>query len=357
LKARTTSNIKHLFYILIPIQIFWVNIHIFYIFGNLLIGLELIRQYMSQGIKLKTKQMSYLFILSNFVNIINPNFIKGALQPIMIFRDFGYMLAENQSLFFMQIREPKAIYIHYIILVIVLLELVILGFKKKMLKENFTELMLAIIFGLMGFSAIRLLPLFAFGFVPLGALLVDNYLNNKHDKSLAIASIILLTFCLVIPNQYFSYIRRNSGFGLLPYGQDMGDFILANKIKGPIFNNYDIGGYLIFKLFPEEKVFVDNRPEAYPSDFFKDIYIPMQEKKSIWEQFESNYRFNSIIFYRHDLTPWGQKFLIERFQDKTWIPVYVDEFTIIFLKDNEINKDIISKYRLPDEIFSVVKLK
>ena len=71
--------------------------------------------------------------------------------------------------------------------------------------------------------------------------------------------------------------------GLLPKINAAADFYKTNKIQGPIFNNYDIGGYLIFHLYPE-KIFVDNRPEAYPTSFFQDVYIPMQENNDIWKE-------------------------------------------------------------------------
>jgi hypothetical protein len=37
------------------------------------------------------------------------------------------------------------------------------------------------------------------------------------------------------------------------------DFILAHHITGPMLNNYHQGGYLIWKLWPQERVFIDGR--------------------------------------------------------------------------------------------------
>lgn len=37
------------------------------------------------------------------------------------------------------------------------------------------------------------------------------------------------------------------------------DYLLANHIAGPIFNTYEYGGYLIWRLWPEQKVFIDGR--------------------------------------------------------------------------------------------------
>ena len=126
-------------------------------------------------------------------------------------------------------------------------------------------------------------------------------------------------------------------------------------MQGPIFNNYDIGGYLIFHLFPQEKVFVDNRPETYPPNFFQNVYVPMQEDEQIWGEKSVEYNFNAIIFYLHDATPWGQKFLITRVQDKNWVPVFADNFIIIFLKKNELNKEVIKKFEMSQEMFRITQ--
>ena len=81
----------------------------------------------------------------------------------------------------------------------------------------------------------------------------------------------------------------------------------------------------------------------------------MQQNDNIWQENLEKYDFNTIFFYRRDMTPWAQKFLITRISDETWSPIYVDNYSIIFVRDSEINKDIIAKYRLPKEIFRVKK--
>jgi len=79
----------------------------------------------------------------------------------------------------------------------------------------------------------------------------------------------------------------------------------------------------------------------------------MQENDTVWKEAEEKYNFNVIYFYRHDATPWAQAFMISRLKDSSWAPVYVDDYTIIFLKRNEKNQAIIDKYELPREIFAV----
>jgi hypothetical protein len=146
--------------------------------------------------------------------------------------------------------------------------------------------------------------------------------------------------------------NRNFGIGLENGELAPIEFIKTNHIKGPFMNNYDVGGFMIFGLFPTWKVFVDNRPEAYPKEFFQNTYIPMQENETKWAEEMSKNKFNAIFFYRLDYTPWAQNFLIHRVKDPLWAPVFVDNKTILFLQRNEENKEIIKKYEIPKEVFN-----
>jgi hypothetical protein len=131
------------------------------------------------------------------------------------------------------------------------------------------------------------------------------------------------------------------------------EFFRENGLHGPIFNNYDIGGFLIFNLFPQERVFVDNRPEAYPEAFFQEEYVPMQQDNQIWENLSEKYAFSTIFFATGDVTDWGQNFLVQRIKDDKWAPVFYDDYAIIFLKRNEENKDLIARFEIPHERFRI----
>src|SRR3989344_6043659 len=154
---------------------------------------------------------------------------------------------------------------------------------------------------------------------------------------------------LINPN---FWAGRSIGIGLAKSVEGAGEFLKTNRVPGPIFNNYDIGGYLIYNLYPKERVFVDNRPEAYPADFFDKVYIPMQEDDRVWRENLAKYNFNAIVFYRQDATPWAQKFLIARVTDSVWIPVFVDDWVIIFVRNAPQNQDVISRFQISKDLFS-----
>ena len=51
-------------------------------------------------------------------------------------------------------------------------------------------------------------------------------------------------------------------------------FVLQNKIPGPLFNTWEDGGYLIWRLWPEQRVFIDGRAlsESANRDYREIIY-------------------------------------------------------------------------------------
>ncbi|PIR62123.1 MAG: hypothetical protein COU66_00110, partial [Candidatus Pacebacteria bacterium CG10_big_fil_rev_8_21_14_0_10_44_11] len=75
--------------------------------------------------------------------------------------------------------------------------------------------------------------------------------------------------------------------------------------------------------------------------------------ETIWENVNQDYGFHFIIYYYHDMTNWGQEFLVKRYQDTRWVPIYVDPYILIFAKDMPENQELIEKYRLPEGLFSV----
>ena len=367
------------------LQIFWVNTHIFFFMGGFLIVVFLLDAWLSRRDPQMMRDLFVLCLCAAAASVVNPAFIKGALVPLTIFKEYGYRLAENQSVLFMQKRfghDPKYLYFEGL----VLLSLIgwVMTYWKKNWRAHIAATLIFLFFLLLGLKTVRSMAMFAFVFIPLSCFFWAAFMERFSKRARRVTSGILLAGGLLIvghgmcfANSYFSpcqrlepfiafqekgaherslfYLLRNPQIwtGLVPGINRPAEFFQQLKIQGPVFNNYDIGGYLIFHLAPKTKVFVDNRPEAYSVPFFKEIYVPMQEDDRVWHKVEEQYHFNSIFFYRYDLTPWGQDFLIHRIQDPTWAPVFVDAFTIIFLKRNEQNKAVINAFELPRSMFAI----
>ncbi|MCA9405331.1 MAG: hypothetical protein KC684_02250 [Candidatus Omnitrophica bacterium] len=378
-------RLKWIIWSLPVLQVLWVNLHIFFIFGPFLIGVFLMDCFIRKAGTDKRNELLFVFLLSCVVCVLNPQGLKGALVPLTIFKEYGYMLVENQSVWFMQKRFPgNMIYTHFWICLGVLILGIVLGIRKNNFKQLFVPVVCGMCFAVLGMKAIRGFPLFGFFFMICGSQVYQQWMDRRNNvaRTIMTGGILLvvigilglitvertgyyslyrrLRLPLTMPEiqkkrVWFPHMIRNVGKlpGLVPGANRSAEFFKRLNLKGPIFNNYDIGGYLIFHLFPQERVFVDNRPEAYSTAFFQKQYIPMQEDEAVWKKFDQQYRFNVIYFYRLDLTPWAQPFLIRRLEDPLWAPVYVDDFTIILLKRNAENEAVIQQLELPKSIFQV----
>ncbi|MFC1711128.1 hypothetical protein ACFLZ1_00925 [Patescibacteria group bacterium] len=354
------------FYYLLPLcQIFWVNSHIYFFLGPMIVLFYLLNHIVKFKVsrKKELKLIAFTFFLVSLATLMNPNIFKGAFYPLYVFKNYGYQVVENQSFFYMSRYTGKIF--DPLFLTVFLLSFA--SFIITIKKQTFYTISSFIFFSILGFLAIRNIPIFALGMlIPVCTNLsilfikiekkinLDLKLNLKlFFYFLFIMAILLLTYQR-ISNQYYIKKLSSKRFGLGEFiGAENGvDFVIKNNIKGPVFNNFDIGSFLIYRLYPEYKVFVDGRPEAYPAEFLQNIYIPAQMSKDKWQEVLKNYNFNFIFFSHTDITPWSTTFLPRIVTDKDWLVVYLDDYVIILVKNNSLNKDTIEKYALDKNNFS-----
>lgn len=373
---------------LIPLFILWANVHIYFFIGLALVGFKAVAEFLPPFIsapgnfmnrfkeaftksKVWFKNLGLLIIAC----LVNPNFFQGLIYPLNIFRNYGYEIAENKSVFFL---ENLMINFHIplfkMLLGLLFISLAATWFFTK--KIRFFELFVALFFSALALMAIRNISIFALSALilisanliyPL-AYLTNNVSSlrreiiNKYRLCLAGGILILILvgiFYLWIDSRRTNIFIKNSlGWGLSQGSTDSLKFYKDNKLSGPIFNNYDLGSALIYWLYPEESVFVDNRPEAYSNDFFDDIYKPMQLERKSWLKYSEKYQLKTIFFSHTDSTPWAQTFLASTINEN-WTLVYFDRYTVIFLNKNKydaatINKLSLGKQALRERLRSLV---
>ena len=165
------------------------------------------------------------------------------------------------------------------------------------------------------------------------------------------ATLLLIESYLYLNGDYYKYKDSNDQPTLKLISSSKGamDFVLKNNLPQPIFNNFDIGSYIIYRGYPKYQVFVDGRPEAYPKEFFTQTYIPSQSDYFKFKDLDKQYKFKSIIFSHTDQTPWGKSFLSSVLKDKEWKTVYIDDFMIVLaLQDVPLEAIDLSKLKAAD---------
>ncbi len=340
---------KKLIYILIPLQILWTNLHIFFFLGPITILLFLIDNAIKNKFQIeKSKTLIIVFLCTLTSTLINPAFIKGALYPLFVMQNYGFKVEENSG-FLTAVNSYTDTTFLFFEISIALLWIGIL-FTWNRLKP--IDILLSCMFTFFGLFAVRMFPLFAIGtFIPLVkiASIIVEYLEKKQKKytksSLAKFEIgIFIVILLILTPSIKQNIEIHGfGFGTIDNAKESIQFMKINKIKGPIYNNYDIGNYLDFSLYPNTKVFVDARPEAYPKSFFDNVYFPMQSSQNVFDKIDQQYNFNVAIVAHTDTSPSGKRFLNNIIKSPNWKMVYLNNTVVIFLKNSKSNQDLIKE--------------
>lgn len=346
-------------YWLIPLQILWVNLHIYFFIGPAMVLGFLLEKVVTNRKNIKNdpliKKLSVIILLLFAACFLNPAGWKTVFYPLNIFKNYGYDVAENKSPFFLEhlMHNPAIPFFK------LALGLLIISFIISLVFRNFSVFyfLAALATSIAGILAIRNFPFFALIFLPaisLGLKIFSCSLINQIKKSrlaglkILISIILIILLCWAIDYSFRSPLPSNKekGVGLAFESNNSAEFFLQENLKGPIFNNYDIGSYLIYHLFPNEKVFADNRPEAYPKLFFDGTYLPMQMEKTKWQEIQNKYNFNTIFFTQQEGTWWGQNFLSNRFSDPAWAIIYADSQSVILVKNSSENKELIKRYQI-----------
>lgn len=347
---------------LLPLMAFWVNCHIYFFFGLMIIGAftaeHLLRLFLLAAPEERSAHLSQFKFLalilfsSCIVTIINPEGWHLATYPFRIFDNYGYMIVENQGIpFFIRRGMHFPVFGPVYVAMLVICIIIFVGAIACPRRLPFATIGLCALLAFMSLGAIRNIAMFGLFFVPTASQTLAAINASRWRNGLMTLATMTATTSFIVPagSRFISEI----GIGLRPGALDAANFYQAQNLKGPLFNNYDIGGYLIYSLFPGTKVFVDNRPEAYPSRFLTDAYVPAQEDNTKWQELDAALHFNVIFFNWHDYTPAGQTFLINRINDPEWAPIYVDPYALIMVRRTTENQDVIGRFEIPKDRFSV----
>jgi hypothetical protein len=332
------------------VQLVWVNTHIYFFMGPVVLLAWWIGEIGRSGRSaLYGKRHWLLLTMVALATLCNPSGYHGAFYPLSIWSNYGYSIVENQTPFFLQAYHyPQMTTVAMFIVVI--LAVVSFIINRRHVRRNLDGIFLLLVTTGLAMSMIRNFPLVALCALPVALRNVDESgWRIRSRASLAVAVLIVaLIGVSVVTNQIYDQAGIGGRqFGLtvpVGYQQSVG-FFRAAGIKGPLFNNFDIGSFLIWKL-PEEPVFIDGRPEAYPADFIQKVYIPMQEDADVWREQSEHYGINAIFWNYQDITPWSQLFVPRILKDPQWVLVYHGEGIMILVKNVPQNAAIIAKYRL-----------
>jgi len=109
---------------------------------------------------------------------------------------------------------------------------------------------------------------------------------------------------------------------------DAVDFILEQGIAGSMYNLYHWGGYLVWRLYPEQKVFIDGRADVY-TDAFIDEYLQVYQLQDNWQEPLDRHGVTLVIIDE------GSCLSTVLNESPDWERRYVDEKAAVFVRQEE----------------------
>jgi hypothetical protein len=110
------------------------------------------------------------------------------------------------------------------------------------------------------------------------------------------------------------------------------EFIKHNRPPGPMFNSYNWGGYLMFKLWPDYPVYIDGRTDLYNDTFIR-RYVDMMVAADGWQNMLAEDGINLVFVERNSTLA---KFLR---QEPGWEEIYSDDMAAIFERAVHLSPD------------------
>ncbi len=101
------------------------------------------------------------------------------------------------------------------------------------------------------------------------------------------------------------------------------DFLAQQTLPGPLYNPYEWGGYLEWRLYPAYPIFVDGRTDLYPDSFFRD-YLRLAAGAPGWEALLDRYDIRLV------LAPTGSTLAGLVRAAPGWTQLYADQVAVVF---------------------------
>jgi hypothetical protein len=120
-----------------------------------------------------------------------------------------------------------------------------------------------------------------------------------------------------------SYQWVDAHFDAAHFPVQAADVVAQRDIREPIFAPDSWGGYLIYRFYPQNKVFVDDRHDFYGVEFFKD-YLKSVRLTPDWEGFLNDRRVNWALL------PAGSSLANMLARTSQWNVVYRDGTAVLF---------------------------
>jgi hypothetical protein len=278
--------------------------------------------------------------------LVNPYGISGLLLPITL---FGRIAPVAQNLYSLTISENVPLFAltgfeaGYRIAVISTAVAVCALFVVNRKKLRAAHVIMFLGFLFLAVSAVRNVLLYCIAIIPIAGYTVMNAadlrryaLLSRKTRRLAAAgaaaagllliAIPFINHCAVVascpPHRALSPFR---------FPEKIADYLKANPVPGTMFNDIRYGGYLMWQLYPQNKVFIDGRLVIRPPRFFAE-YLAVCARPELFPYVEKKFNITHAILPSAIFTQY-RKLIKWLYESPEWHLEFTDGSSFLLVKN------------------------
>jgi Tfp pilus assembly protein PilF len=183
-----------------------------------------------------------------------------------------------------------------------------------------------------------------------GALPAPKQLDHLGWLSIAAAVVLCLLTCVRIADltSSLSYVMANSPMLFGPgdswwFPESAAAFIQREHLPGNILQDYNLGGFTAWRLGPDYGDFIDGRNVSPAIWTELQKFISSPPDSPVWEAEADRRNINILFFSLARFYGVGSPNLASLCQSQRWRPIYLDEVSIVLLRNRPENRPWIDR--------------
>jgi len=289
------------------ITLIWVNLHAGYFLGLGLVGIHIAGELIdllvarfskSERVKAVPTLKSILSLcitlgICILATLANPNGIRIIIYP------FQTLTSPSMQQFIQEWFSPDFHQLMWQPLAWLILALIGVGMiSKKTISP--TNILLTIVFGYAALISMRNIPFFALAAIPVLAEQVGSLIKIRtmvqipSRLSRLMVPVILSCIILITGLRFTQIVQEQPKTETENFPKTAVDWLEKNAPTGNLFNSYNWGGYLIWRMYPQGQVYIDGRADVY-GDAFIFNYLSIYNTAPGWEDKLNNQAIQTVL--------------------------------------------------------------
>ena len=333
-------------WLLVPLMILWVNLHAGWALGLALIALTLFGILLDvllgtesrDTLKKRAPALLGVLIVCGAAVCVNPNGTRMYSYPLET------LTSESMMLFIREWKSPDFHQPHFqAVLILLLATFFMLALSPKRERPGRLLMLVAMSFAMLRSG--RNVPFFALVATPLFAEHLWEWLKEQPWASgmiatpesgkrsiprIAINSLIIvvaLIFCALAAQRAAA---EQPSMEQQQFPKAAVDYMKQERLPQPIFNEYAWGGYLIWRLYPDYRVYIDGRADVFGDKLVAE-FIQVNDGKPRWRELLQQYGTKTVLV-KHD-----SAIASLLGEDSRWQKVFEDKQAVILVLKEQLH--------------------